>query len=67
MADWLTAEQRSRNMAAIRSSGTSPERRLGVALRTLFPSPRIVEGARDLPGRPDYYLHHACHRHMAFA
>jgi hypothetical protein len=40
MADWLTAEQRSRNMAAIRSSGTSPERRLGVALRTLFPSRR---------------------------
>lgn len=56
MADWLTREQRARNMAAIRSSGTSPERRLAVALKTLFPRRRIVERSRELPGRPDFYL-----------
>ena len=55
MADWLTREQRSRNMAAIRSSGTSPERRLGTALRLLFPRRRLVQQP-GLPGRPDYYL-----------
>lgn len=42
-------------MAAIRSSGTAPERRLGEALRRLFPRRRLVEHA-PLPGRPDYYL-----------
>jgi len=56
MADWLTREQRARNMAAIRSSGTTPERRLGVALKTLFPRRRIVERSPKLPGRPDFYL-----------
>ena len=43
-------------MASIRSSGTTPERRLGAALRALYPRRRIIEGAKDLPGRPDYYL-----------
>ena len=56
MADWLTREQRARNMAAIRSSGTSPERRLGIALKALFPRRRIVERTPELPGRPDFYL-----------
>jgi DNA mismatch endonuclease (patch repair protein) len=56
MADWLTPEQRNRNMAAIRSSGTSPEKRLGVALRVAFPRRHIVRNASQLPGRPDYYL-----------
>jgi DNA mismatch endonuclease (patch repair protein) len=43
-------------MAAIRSSGTSPELRLAVALKALFPRRRIVERPRELPGRPDFYL-----------
>ena len=43
-------------MAAIRSAGTSPERRLRAALRTMFPRRRIVERPDDLPGRPDFYL-----------
>jgi len=56
MTDWLTREQRARNMAAIRSAGTSPERRLAIALKSLFPRRRIIERPRDLPGRPDFYL-----------
>jgi DNA mismatch endonuclease (patch repair protein) len=55
MTDWLTIEQRSRNMSAIRSSGTLPERRLAAALRFLFPRRRVVHHP-DLPGRPDFYL-----------
>jgi DNA mismatch endonuclease (patch repair protein) len=43
-------------MAAIRSAGTSPERRLRAALRTMFPRRCIVERPDDLPGRPDFYL-----------
>lgn len=56
MADWLSAEQRSRNMAAIRSAGTGPERRLGLELRKRFPRRHIVERPRNLPGRPDFYM-----------
>lgn len=56
MPDWLTPEQRSRNMAAIRSSGTSPEDRLLAALRVAFPRRKVVEGPREVPGRPDFYL-----------
>jgi DNA mismatch endonuclease (patch repair protein) len=56
MPDWLTREQRSRNMSAIRSSGTKPEQRLGVLIKEVFPRRRVVEQATDLPGRPDYYL-----------
>jgi DNA mismatch endonuclease (patch repair protein) len=55
MTDWLTRDQRSRNMAAIRSTGTSTERRLHAALKLLFPRRKIIEDA-DLPGRPDCYL-----------
>jgi DNA mismatch endonuclease (patch repair protein) len=55
MADWLTPEQRSRNMAAIKSTGTSPELRLGEALRELFPH-RHLYAHPHLPGRPDFYL-----------
>lgn len=43
-------------MAAIRSNGTSPERRLGELLKSLFPRRKIVERPMELPGRPDYYL-----------
>src|SRR5206468_3977576 len=52
---WLTPEQRSRNMAAIRSSGTKPEAVLAAALREAFPRRRIALGS-NLPGRPDFYL-----------
>lgn len=55
MADWLSPEQRSRNMSAIRSSGTKPEVALGRAIREAFPRRRIVRAAA-LKGRPDYYL-----------
>jgi DNA mismatch endonuclease (patch repair protein) len=55
MADWLTSEQRSRNMSAIRSRGTRPEERLGELLRKTLPRRRVVEHP-DLPGKPDYYL-----------
>ena len=55
MADWLTRDQRHRNMAAIRSSGTAPERRLREVLRLAFPR-RQIRDHPDLPGRPDYYL-----------
>ena len=55
MADWLTAEQRSRNMAAIRSKGTKPEERLGVLLRTMFPRRKIVQHP-EATGKPDYLV-----------
>ncbi len=56
MPDWLTAEQRSRNMAAIRPSGTSPEARLSAALKLTFSRRKIVERALELPGKPDFYF-----------
>jgi DNA mismatch endonuclease (patch repair protein) len=43
-------------MAAIRSSGTTPERILFQVLRTVFPRRKIVERPAELPGKPDYYL-----------
>src|SRR6267142_4723879 len=53
MSDWLTHEQRSRNMASIRSTGNSTtERRLVALLRTAQ-----LSGWRrhvPLPGRPDF-------------
>jgi DNA mismatch endonuclease (patch repair protein) len=55
MADWLSPEQRSRNMAAITSSGTATERRLEAVLRATFPRRKLIVGS-DLMGRPDYYL-----------
>lgn len=56
MPDWLTREQRSRNMAAIRSRGTSPERLLGELLRAEFPRRKVVTHPSSLPGRPDFFL-----------
>ena len=56
MTDWLTPEQRTKNMSAIRSSGTSPEARLGRALGELFPRNRVVMHDARCPGRPDFYL-----------
>ena len=57
MADWLTPEQRARSMAAIHSSGTSPEVKLGRALGELFPQYRVVTHDPGLPaGRISIYL-----------
>jgi len=42
-------------MAAVRSSGTSAERRLGEVLQAAFPG-EPLESWPDLPGRPDWYL-----------
>ncbi|MGH7776288.1 MAG: very short patch repair endonuclease [Candidatus Dormibacterales bacterium] len=53
---WLTAEQRSWNMAAIRSSGTSPEARLLAAVKLAVPRRKIGERLPELPGKPDFYL-----------
>ena len=44
MADWLTPEQRSRNMAAIRSSGTSPERGWASHFARCFPDGESSQG-----------------------
>ena len=56
MPDAHTSEQRSHNMSRIRSTGTTPERRLGELLRLMFPAEEIVEHAKDLPGRPDFWM-----------
>jgi DNA mismatch endonuclease (patch repair protein) len=56
MADWLTQEQRSFNMASIRSKGTKPEERLGALLREMFPRHKLVAHPGDLVGKPDYIL-----------
>jgi len=59
MADVHTAEQRSRNMAAIRGTNTKPEIIIRSALhRQGF---RFRLHRKDLPGRPDIVLprHHA--------
>src|ERR1700694_487747 len=48
MTDWLTKEQRSRNMSAIRSQGTAPEERLKHALRLNFPRRRIMQRPASL-------------------
>lgn len=56
MPDKHTPEQRSANMSRIRSTGTSPERRLGELLRAMFPSEEIIEHPKDLPGKPDWFL-----------
>lgn len=55
MVDWLTKEQRSRNMAAIRSKGTKPEERLGVLLGAMFPRRKIVPHP-DITGKPDFAI-----------
>ena len=56
MPDAHTPEQRSHNMSRIRSTGTTPERRLGELLRLMFPDEDIVEHSKDLPGKPDFWL-----------
>lgn len=54
MADNHTSEQRSANMARIRSSGTTPEERLYQTVRTALGYRwRIDRNVTSLPGRPD--------------
>lgn len=55
MTDWLTKEQRSRNMAAIRSKGTKPEEKLGTLLHNMFPRRKIVPHPQ-VHGKPDYAI-----------
>lgn len=52
MADHLSKEGRSRNMAAIRSKNTKPEIALRMALRALGCSGYRLH-RKDIPGRPD--------------
>lgn len=54
MTDVHTPEQRSRNMAAIRSTNTKPEMRVRSALHALGFRFRLHR--KDLPGRPDIVL-----------
>lgn len=54
MVDIHTAEQRSRNMAAIRSKNTAPERRVRSLLHLLGYRFRLHRS--DLPGKPDIVL-----------
>jgi DNA mismatch endonuclease (patch repair protein) len=70
MTDVLTPEQRSRNMAAIRSRNTTPELRVRRALHVLGYRYRLHRS--DLPGKPDIVLPkyrtvifiHGCFWHM---
>ncbi|MGC2639294.1 MAG: DNA mismatch endonuclease Vsr [Acidobacteriaceae bacterium] len=54
MTDVHTREQRSRNMAAIRSMHTKPEMRVRSALHAMGFRFRLHR--KDLPGRPDIVL-----------
>jgi DNA mismatch endonuclease, patch repair protein len=54
MTDVHTCEQRSRNMAAIRSTNTKPEMRVRSALHAMGFRFRLHR--KDLPGRPDIVL-----------
>jgi DNA mismatch endonuclease (patch repair protein) len=54
MTDVLTPEQRSRNMAAIRSRDTKPELQVRSALHALGYRFRLHR--KDLPGTPDIVL-----------
>ena len=56
MPDAHTPEQRSHNMSRIRSTGTTPERQLGMLLRLMFPGEDIFEHPKDLPGKPDFWI-----------
>jgi DNA mismatch endonuclease (patch repair protein) len=51
VVDVHSPEQRARNMAAIRSTGTKPEMKLRRALHAA--GYRFTVNVRDLPGRPD--------------
>jgi len=54
MADVFTSKKRSEVMSAIRSAGTTPERRLYEVVRTYLGHRwRIDRNCNDLPGKPD--------------
>jgi DNA mismatch endonuclease (patch repair protein) len=54
LADIFTTEKRSKIMSRIRSSGTTPERKLFEIVRqTLGQGRRIDRNIRTLPGQPD--------------
>jgi DNA mismatch endonuclease (patch repair protein) len=57
MADNHTPEQRSANMARIRSSGTTPEKQLYATVRTALGHKwRIDRNVTGMPGRPDLVI-----------
>lgn len=56
MPDSHTAEQRRYNMSRIRSTGTSPETRLGDLLRQMFPQQELQGHPPHLPGKPDWWM-----------
>jgi DNA mismatch endonuclease, patch repair protein len=57
MADNHTPEQRSANMARIRSSGTMPEERLYMAVRAIMGHKwRIDRNVTTMAGRPDVVI-----------
>jgi DNA mismatch endonuclease (patch repair protein) len=70
VVDVLTREQRSRNMASIKSYDTGPERRMSQLLRERGLKYRCRPAT--LPGRPDFVLQgrrvavfvHGCYWHM---
>jgi DNA mismatch endonuclease (patch repair protein) len=57
VGDWLTPEQRQRNMSSIRSTNTAPERRLEKLLVDMFKEqPQLIQHPPELMGRPDWIL-----------
>jgi DNA mismatch endonuclease, patch repair protein len=57
MADNHTPEQRSANMARIRSTGTAPEERLYAAVRAILGHRwRIDRNVKNMAGRPDLVI-----------
>lgn len=43
-------------MAAIRSSGTKPEERLEVLLKSAYPRRKLVAHPQGLEGKPDFFI-----------
>lgn len=70
MADVLTPEQRSKNMASIRSKDTKPEKKVRSLVHSLGYRYRLHQ--KDLPGKPDLVFRsrrklifiHGCYWHM---
>ena len=57
MADIFSKERRSEIMSRIRSSGTTPERRLYETIRLILGKRRkILTNVRALPGQPDVVI-----------
>ena len=54
--DTFTAEQRSRIMAQIKSTGTTPERRLLALIQQFARRRKFVQNAAELDGSPDFYF-----------